>query len=321
MTKVAAQPAEFDSSTQKFLDDLLLREQVTLQADGIDAFRQSTSRLQQDATIGRIDLPYVDDISINGMSHAIPARVYSPRHAVAGSPLPVLVYLHGGAWVIGDLDSYDNVCRYLAASANCICVSVDYRLAPEHPFPAAVDDACAAVEWLLENAASLGGDPNNISIAGDSAGGTLAAAVCQHVTKNSSKKIRKQILIYPCLDRFTATHYPSRKSYGGGGYFLDSESLEYLAGLYLTRSEDHFSTRAWPALADDLSGQPATLMILADLDLLRDECLEYAQRLEQAGTQITVQRYEQTIHGFLAFAGAIEKGREALDAIAEFLSN
>jgi len=301
------------------LEGLKDRENVDPQVDGIEAFRAATSQLQIETSVNPVALETVHSFSIEGRESSIPARFYAPFAKDEMTALPILLFIHGGAWVIGDLDSYDSLCRYIAAKAEVICISVDYRLAPEHPFPAALNDCMDALHWIARNAVDIGGSPDKICVAGDSAGGTLAAALCHIFSHDETVKIARQILMYPCLDPLDGVEYPSRKAFGGGGFFLEEAGLRFLCDLYIRDQKYHQDPRMWPGLSHDLRFQPNTLMILAELDLLRDEGLNYVSRLKAADVPVECIVYDGTIHGFICFAGVIDPGLLALGNIVDFM--
>lgn len=254
--------------------------------------------------------------SIPGPEGEIPVRVYVPREAAAGELLPVLVYYHGGGFVIGSLDSYDSLCRAIANRADCIVVSVDYRLAPEHKFPAAVDDCCAALDWVEAMAEELGGDPDRIAIGGDSAGGNLAAVTAINARDNDGPPLVLQVLIYPVLGGApeTASHHDFAV-----GYLLTRKNILWFYDHYLNDEAELSDPRFAPLLADDLSGLPPTLLIVAGYDPLCDEGLAYGARLKEAGVTVDLARYPGMTHGFVTMSDPIDKGKEAIDQIARAL--
>lgn len=243
----------------------------------------------------------VEDRTIPGLAGAIPVRVYTP----AGSgPFPVLVFFHGGGWVICDLDTHDGICRSLCNGAGCVVVSVDYRLAPEHKFPAAPEDCFAATQWVAGHAAEVNGDPGRIAIGGDSAGGNLTAVVAQMARDRNGPKLAFQLLIYPATD-FTFSG-PSLKE-NADGYFLTREDMDWFSNHYLRSETDKKDPLASPMLAADLSRLPPALVITAEYDPLRDEGETYGRRLKEAGVPTIVSRYEGMIHGFFGFPFDVSK--------------
>ena len=239
-----------------------------------------------------VALPRVEELSIPGPGGAIPARLYAPGK---DAKLPALVYFHGGGWVIGSLDTHDDLCRRLARASGCMVVSVDYRLAPEHKFPAAVDDALAATRWVAANAARIGADPARLAVGGDSAGGNLAAAVCLLARDQGGPALRYQLLIYPVTTRdFTL---PSYKAFGEG-FVLTAKGMEWFWNHYLRAPNDALDFRASPLLAKSLRGLPPALVATAEYDVLRDEGEQYAARLKQDGVPVRPVRYAGMIHIF-----------------------
>jgi acetyl esterase len=242
----------------------------------------------------------------------IPARHYAP--AETGGPRPMLVYYHGGGFTFGDLDTHDGVCRLLCRHAGAHVLAVDYRLAPEHRFPAAVQDARAALVWAHANAAALGADPQRVGVGGDSAGGNLAAVVAQLSAHDGGPPPALQLLIYPATD-FT-TRRRSRELFGEGFLLSDSE-MNWFEDNYLgPERADASDPRASPLLADDLAGLAPALVVTAAFDPLRDEGEEYARALQRAGTPATVRRFPGFIHAFIGAAGVSRRCRDALIEIA-----
>jgi acetyl esterase len=250
----------------------------------------------------------VDDRLIPGLDGDIPARVYTPSAAV-GEAHGVLVWLHGGGWVIGDLETADATCRALANRAGCVVVSVDYRLAPEHPAPAALDDCMTALAWTVENFELLGVDASKVAIGGDSAGGNLAALVCQRVRAEYGPEIDFQLLVYPVTD-LTLSH-PSIDE-NAEGFFLTKATMEWFVRHYLGDA-DPKDAAVSPLHADDLTGLPPALVITAELDPLRDEGESYAARLRGAGVPTEALRYPGQIHGFVGMATMLDDGKDALN--------
>jgi acetyl esterase len=255
----------------------------------------------------------VEDRTLLGPGGAIPVRIYVP---FGKGPFPVLIYFHGGGWVIGDLESSDGLCRILTNAAGCIVVSVDYRLAPEHPFPAAADDAYHATLWAATNASSFGGDPSRIALCGDSAGGNLAAVVAQMARDRGKPAICFQLLIYPVTD--AACDTPSY-SENAEGYFLTRDAMQWFWNHYVQRDADRNHPYASPLRASNLAGLPAALVITAEFDPLRDEGERYAERMRAAGIPVQLIRYDGMIHGFFTMSAMIDRGRIAIQQSAAAL--
>ncbi len=250
----------------------------------------------------------VDDRLVPGDGNDIPVRVYTPEGAVGGSA-PLLLWLHGGGWVIGDLDTADATARALANRSGAVTVSVDYRLAPEHPSPAPLEDCLAALTWSVENAELLGVDAGRVAVGGDSAGGNLAACLCQRVRDEFGPDIDFQLLVYPPTDCTAST-----QSYvdNADGYFLTRDSMHWFIGHYLGDC-DPKDPSVSPLHAESFKGLPPALVIKDEYDPLRDEGEAYAKALEQAGVPVKVLRYDGQIHGFVGLASVLDDGRHALD--------
>lgn len=250
-------------------------------------------------------------ISVDGGEIAV--RIYTPA---GEGPFPVLIYYHGGGWVIGNLDTVDVPCRMLANRAGCVVVSVDYRLAPEHKFPTATEDAYAAVKWVEEQAASIGVDPSRIAVGGDSAGGNLAAVVALMAREQGGPVLAYQMLIYPVTN-----HSYDTDSYreNAEGYFLTKSTMEWFWNHYLRDEHDGQNPHASPLLAKDLSGLPPALVITAGFDPLRDEGEAYAERLKTAGVPVEATRYDGMIHGFFWMPGVLAKAHYGINQAANAL--
>jgi acetyl esterase len=253
----------------------------------------------------------IEALSAPGPHGAIPLRLYRPLQdgRSAAPSLPVLVYFHGGGWVIGDLDTHDTLCRELANGAGIAVVSVDYRMGPEHRFPAAVDDCIAATKWIHAQAASLGVDAQRIAVGGDSAGGNLATVVALHARDAGDLPLAYQLLIYPSTDmrRISPSH-----TRNGQGYLLTSDTIAYFQGHYLPDAALELDRRASPLLHPDLRNLPPALVLTAGYDPLRDEGIEYAQRLSLAGNRATHIGFERQIHGFILMGRVIDEANEAV---------
>lgn len=243
----------------------------------------------------------VRELSAPGPAGTIPLRLYRGADT-ADRPLPVLMFFHGGGWVIGDLDTHDVVCRRLANAAECAVVSVDYRLAPEHKFPAAVDDCIAATNWVAAEAGTLGLDSTRMAVGGDSAGGNLSAVVALHVRDNDGPELRLQLLIYPATD-FAMSH-PSHKI-RGEGYLLTHATMKWFRDAYLRSDSDIADWRASPLRAPDLSRLPPAYVITAGFDPLCDEGITYANRLKAAGVLVQHAHLPGQIHGFITMGKLI----------------
>ena len=256
-----------------------------------------------------------EDRAIPGPNGPIRVRIYRPTlpvEAAPGTPLPAFVFFHGGGWVIGSLDTHDGVCRALCARTPCVVVSVDYRLAPEHRFPAAVEDAWAATVWVWERAGELVIEPGAVAVGGDSAGGNLAAVVALRA-RDKGMALRFQLLVYPACDFDAGT--PSYEE-NGTGFGLTKETMEWFGRHYLGPDGDGADHEASPLRAENLSGVAPALVQTAEFDPLRDEGEAYARRLADARVPVRLTRYDGTIHGFLRLPARIRLAEEALDEAA-----
>jgi len=256
------------------------------------------------------------ELQADGPYGPIALRLYRPLGATADQALPALVYYHGGGWVIGDLDTHDTLCRELANHSGCAVVSVDYRLAPEHRFPAAVDDSIAALRWVRRQAAALGIDAQRIAVGGDSAGGNLAAVVALAARDAGDAPPAFQLLIYPATDQHRST--PSHRT-NGQGYLLTTDTMAYFTDHYIPDRAHYADWRASPLLHPDLSGLPPALVLTAGYDPLRDEGLAYAQRLTEAGNRATHLSFERQIHGFILMGKVLDEANTAVQLCAAAL--
>ncbi|WP_163508265.1 alpha/beta hydrolase [Fodinicola acaciae] len=244
----------------------------------------------------------VVDISADG----VPVRIYAPA---GEKPLPVLVFFHGGGWVIGNLDTHDAVCRQLANRAGCVVAAVDYRLAPENPFPAAVEDAYAATAWIARNASAHGGDGTRLAVGGDSAGGNLTAVVSQLARDRGGPALAFQLLIYPAVN---ATDDSPSMTENADGYFLTRALMDWFFAHYVTNPDDARNPLVSPALTADLSGLPPALVITAEYDPLRDQGVAYAKQLADAGVPVEHVNYDGMIHAFYQMPGLLGAARDAI---------
>lgn len=253
-----------------------------------------------------------------GPDGPIPIRAFRPQGSKADAVLPALVYFHGGGWVIGDLDTHDVVCRQLANGAGCAVFSVDYRLAPEYRFPAAVDDCVAATQWLAAQAKALAIDPARIAVGGDSAGGNLATVVALAAREAGGPALCFQLLVYPAADQRLG--FPSIER-NGEGYLLTKGAMHYFRGHYLPKESDWLDWRASPFLAKSLAGLPPAYVLTAGFDPLVDEGRAYAERLAKEGVATEYKEYPDMVHGFLLFGGALDTANAAVDACCVALKN
>lgn len=293
-------------------------EQALLLADkfkayGIKAYNELSvieARLALEE-VTRLQLPEqpmasVKDILVPGAAGDLPARVYNPNPE---RTLPIVVYLHGGGWVLGSVTAADKPCRRLCRESDCIVVSVDYRRAPETRFPGPLEDCLAAVRWVAAHAGQLGADSDRLALMGDSAGGNLAAAVTQSLRGEEGGRIARQLLLYPCLYPARGTDFQSYREHADGP-LLTAAEMEWFWDHYLGEASDGRDPKAAPLLATDFSGLPPATIVLAEADVLRDEGLAYAQKLITAGVDVNVMLFPGAPHGFWWMDAALPQARE-----------
>ena len=254
----------------------------------------------------------VAERAVPGPAGGIPVRIYTPE---GRGPFPVYVNFHGGGWVIGDLDTADAVCRDICRSTRCVVVSVDYRLAPEHPYPAAVDDAFAATRWAADNMSALGGN-GRLAVGGDSAGGNLAAVICRRARDQGGPPIHFQLLLYPVTD--ADLDRPSYRE-NGTGYLLERDTMRWFWDHYCPDPARRLEPDASPIRAADLSNLPPALVVTAEFDPLRDEGEAYAAALEAAGVPARSVRYDGLVHDFFATAQIFPCSRGGFEYACEAL--
>ena len=248
----------------------------------------------------------VETRTVPGPRGEIPVRVYAPE---GRAPFPALVYFHGGGWVIGNLETHDGLCRHLANAAGALVVSVDYRLAPEHPFPAPGEDAYTATRWVAANAGALGGDARRIAVGGDSAGGNLAAVVSLMARDRGGPPLVFQLLVYPVTDAPSANTASYREN--AEGYFLTARTMRWFWNHYCGKNPDLEDPYLCPLRAKSLKDLPPALVVTAEFDPLRDEGEAYGARLREAGNQVLVKRYPGMIHGFFGMGTLLTQARTA----------
>ena len=298
---------------------LFLRLSALVSGVGLEQLNPPAARRRMDRDTRSVRGPLpamaaVTELTLPGPGGPLPARLYDPP---GGDPGGLLVYFHGGGFVVGGLDSHEAPCRLLALCSGARVLSIDYRLAPEHRFPAAADDAWAAFAWAAEHASELGADPARLAVGGDSAGGNLAAVVAQQAAREGGPAPVIQLLIYPWLD-LSAT----RRSHElfADGYYLTRAELDAYISYYVREPAELTDPRCSPLLAGDLSGIAPAYIATAGFDPLRDEGEEYAARLREAGVRVALVRHAGLFHGFANIIGAGRTGREALAAAAGALA-
>jgi acetyl esterase len=298
---------------QELLDELAATGVPDIADLSVDGARQLLRDLFVPGEDQLDEVGRVQNFEIPGPMGGIPIRVYRPE---GDGPHPVVVFYHGGGWVVGDLETHDQTCRALSATGDCVVVSVDYRLAPEHPFPVPVEDCYAATEWVADNTGVLHADPDRFVVAGDSAGGNLAAAVSLLARERGGPAIAHQYLVYPVTN-----HAYDTDSYeeNADGYFLTRASMEWFWNHYLTTDIDGMNPIASPLRARDLSGLPPATVVTCEFDPLRDEGIAYAERLRDAGVDVDHSHREEMIHGFFSMLAEpdLPQAREAIGRVEE----
>lgn len=294
-----------DPQVRAFLDQVAALGRPQLHEVPVDDARGMMAMLSDLQPPG-VDLAEVRDAEARGPGGPIPVRVYRPGPGV----LPLVVYFHGGGWVLGSLDTHDRICRALAERTGSVVVSVDYRLAPEHAFPAAAHDAYAATCWAVGEAAALDIDAARVAVAGDSAGGNLAAVVAMMARDRGGPDLRYQLLVYPVIDG--TREYPSHDE-NAEGYFLTTATMRWFWGHYVPDAATRTNPYASPIRASDLGGLPSAFVLVAEFDPLRDEGEAYAAALAKAGVPVRLERYAGQIHGFFGMTGLFDSARRAFD--------
>jgi acetyl esterase len=298
---------------RELLDDKLAHTVAPQWCLPIEEVRASFRALWSPSLTGvPVEVAGVEDRTLDTEVGAVRARVFTPE---SDGAVPIMMYFHGGGYVKGGVVDTDAFCRRLARTTGNVIVSVDYRLAPEHPYPAALDDAYHSSMWAYENAGALGGTKDSFSVCGESAGGNLAAVVCLLARSGTGLRIGRQILLQPVVDftlSFPSIDMPATEC------LVPREDLAWYYEEYYGRYADTRDFRVSPVFADDLSGLPPALIITAEHDTLRDEAKAYADRLESSGVRTQYSCYRGMIHGFLQLAGLVDEAQEAIDEISLF---
>jgi acetyl esterase len=298
-----------DPQLKAYADQLAARgnpPRHTLSPEAARAMRAAELAADMEAGLVALEpVAHIEDRSIAGPAGEIPIRIYTPH---GDGPFPVAVYFHGGGWVLGNLDTHESHCRGIANGAGCVVVAVDYRLAPEHKFPAAPEDCYAATRWAEEHAAEINGDRTRLAVAGDSAGGNLAAVVALLARDRGAPPIAFQLLVYPITDlRMQTVSYTENAD----APMLTRDDMIWFRGHYIRDDEDVTNPLVSPLLAEDLSGLPPALIVTAEYDPLRDEGEFYGEQLLAAGVPATVRRYDGLAHGFLSHDLIVDRAKYA----------
>jgi len=302
-----------DPIVKGFLDQMKAMGGPTLSEAGPVAGREQFVALMQ--MVGPRDVPVgkTENKLVPTPTGGVPIRIYTPV-AAGADPMPALIFFHGGGFVIGGIETHDGVCRMMANEGGFRVVSVDYRLAPENKFPAAFDDAFAALAWVAQNAAEIGVDANRIAVGGDSAGGALAAEVAQAAKAKGGLPVAAQMLLFPVVQVGDETN--SLREFAIG-YFLEKETLDWFYSSYLPPGADRNDPKISPLRAKDLSGLPPAFIMLGGFDPLHDEGMQYADKLRAAGVRVQVADYSDMVHCFIYLQAVLPQAHEALTAAAK----
>jgi acetyl esterase len=283
----------------------------------LEESRQGLARMAVAMAAPKVSVGRIEDRRIPGPGGELPIRIYRPDREGQDSE-PVALYFHGGGFYLGDLETHDHVCRFLCKAADIIVIAVNYRLAPENKFPAAVDDCYAALCWVSERGEAEGFDAKRIALVGDSAGGSLVASICFLARDRGGPRIGYQAMIYPALAMDDGADFPSRKALGSGEYFIAQEDFAFFRALYFHEPEKEMANPlASPIRAKDFSNLPPALIVAAEYDPCRDENEKYAELLKAAGVQVEYVCFEGTIHPFFLFDGVLDSGREGQALVAD----
>lgn len=311
--KSSAFPVPLDEEVQKLLGKFEAESIPCLSSLSVAEARKLNNELARKLAGPPVSVAVVQNFTVATPEAKIPVRMYRPRNE---SDLPALIFLHGGGWVVGDLDSYDWLCRSITVATGCVLFSVDYRLAPEHKFPTAVEDSYWVTRWIIENGPAQDIDSRRVAIGGDSAGGNLATAVCLKARDNGGNPpLVHQLLIYPITNHSFDTE--SYRKYADG-YYLTARDMKWFWNNYLGEFSNGLHPYASPLLAKNLASLPPAHIITAEFDPLRDEGEAYAERLKEAGIPTMSSRYDTMVHGFLDFTN-LKQTRAAIDEVASEL--
>lgn len=296
-----------DPQAKAFIDNFYRQKSTPFYELGAVKAREAYAQRPDNLAAQWVPLFQVRDHTITTTNANIPVRIYTPK--ASDTPLPIVVYYHGGGMVIGTLDSYDTLCRQLAVQSHCIVISVDYRLAPENKFPAAVEDAWNTALWVSEQAQALGGDAHKIAIGGDSAGGNLAAVVCLLARDSELIDLQFQLLIYPVTAPYSDSESHLKFA---EGYFFERKTALWFDNCYLDSEKSRQDFRYAPLVAESLANLPPALVVVAGFDILRDEGIAYAEGLKASGVNVELQEYQGMFHPFVSLSGVLDEGKRAI---------
>lgn len=288
----------------------------------LEASRAGLTQMVAAMAGSKVEVFDISDRTLPGPGGALPIRIYRPGSPAKGVMQPAVMYFHGGGFYLGDLETHDPICRFLCKNANLIVIAVDYRLAPENKFPAAVEDCYFALRWVADHAANIGVDPDRIALAGDSAGATLVVTTCLLARERGGPRIAYQVAVGGALSMTEGPEFASRKELGSGEYFIAQEDFAMFRKYYLTNPDrEMLDPLVSPIYAKDYRGFPPALVIAAEYDPLRDENALYAERLKQDGVSATYKCFEGTTHPFFVLDGVIDAGKEGQKLVAATLRN
>ncbi len=314
-----------DAQTRAFIDQMKAGGFRPANQIPLEESRSGLTLMARQMAGPKAEVFATEDRSIPGPGGELPVRIYRPQTPAAGVRLPAVVFFHGGGFYLGGLDTHDHVCRNLCRGAGVVVVAVDYRLAPEHKFPAAVEDGYAALTWVAQEAGALGIDPARIAVVGDSAGATLVVTTCLLARDRGGPPIALQVGVYPALTVTDGDEFPSRRRLGTGEYFIALEDFAFFRHVYLTDPErEERLPLVSPIYAPDYRGLPPAILVAAGYDPCVDEDRHYVERLRADGVPASYICYTGSIHPFFLFDGVIDAGRDAqqlvADAVREFFS-
>ncbi len=308
-----------DQDIRKVLGNVLSQPPVNAVNSTVAELRRNKEELELKYDLPEVSMYQERSLDIPGPAGPVPVRLYWPRKLDRDERIPVVVFMHGGAWVFCSMDTHENMLRYLCGKADVIGVNVGYRLAPEHKFPTALEDCYAVLEWIERHVESIGGRPYRVSIAGDSAGGNLAAVLCLLARDRNGPDIAAQLLFYPSVAAGVLPRYPSWNEYAAGSIQDFEAEISVLLDYYLGSSGELKDYRVSPVLADRHDDLPHALIITAEYDSFRDDGAVYADKLASSGVSVEHKCFDGAVHAFMSLAGGMSRGYEALDYTAEYL--
>ena len=308
-----------DADIQQVLEALADQPLANAARGSLEELRESKEKVELAYDLPKTPMHQERSLEIQGPNGSVPIQVYWPRILLEQEPVPALLFMHGGGWVFCNMNTHANMLRYLCQKAGAIGINLGYRLAPEHKFPIGIEDCYAALEWICANAATLGADANRIHVAGDSAGGNLAAVICLLSRERSGPKIAAQLLFYPSLAIGVLPRYPSWASLPKSDKQAHEREINALLGYYLNSPDQALDFRVSPILAEHHRDLPKALIITAEYDPFRDDGLRYAEKLQSSCVPVDYRCFQGAVHAFMSLAGGMKRGYVALDYAADFI--